>query len=172
MVAHNNIFLIGPMGSGKSTIGRQLAKSLKRTFRDSDREIEERTGASISLIFEIEGEQGFRDRERRMIEELTRQENIVLATGGGAVLRSENRSYLMQRGFVIYLHAPIGQLYARTRKDRKRPLLQTADPRGKIIRLVEERDPIYRQVADLIIDTEHRTVRQVVNQIIRDLEEK
>lgn len=160
-----NIFLVGPMGSGKTTIGRQLAKHLNRAFYDSDQEIEQRTGASVALIFDIEGEVGFRRREQTLIDELTRLKDIVLATGGGAVLNKTNRQHLKQRGFVVYLRAPVTRLFSRTHRDRNRPLLQTDDPRRKLEEIVRKRDPLYREVADLIIDTDHRTVRQVVEEI-------
>ena len=165
----SNIFLIGPMGAGKTTIGRQLAKVLHKDFKDSDRVIEERTGASIRLIFELEGESGFRRREKAIIDELTAEQELVLATGGGAILDTDNRSRLIQRGFVIYLHAPLAQLLERTRRDRNRPLLQTEDPKKRLEAIIAERDPIYRQVADLIVLTNHRTVRSVVQDIQRRL---
>src|SRR5690554_2820344 len=135
------------MGSGKSTIGRQLAKALRRKFYDSDREIEKRTGVSISWIFEMEGESGFREREERVIEALTGREDIVLATGGGAVLSEHNRQWLRERGHVVYLSAPVEQLYRRTARDRKRPLLQHTDRRKQIELLLQQRDPLYREVA-------------------------
>lgn len=160
--ATGNFFLVGPMGAGKSTVGRQLARALELSFLDSDKVIEERTGASISLIFEIEGEEGFRDREAQVIDELTRQENLVVATGGGAVLREDNRRHLRERGFVIYLRAPLSLLVERTSRDHNRPLLATADPQERLRALLQEREPLYREVADLIIDTGNRTVRQVV----------
>jgi len=169
MARTNNIFLVGLMGAGKTTIGRQLAKRLHLQFHDSDRELEQRTGATIPLIFEIEGETGFRVREERMIDELTRLDGVVLATGGGAVLSANNRTHIKQRGRVIYLRAPLEQLLERTRRDRNRPLLQNVDPQRKLEELIAVRDPLYRQVADLIIDTDHRTVRHVVNQICRHL---
>jgi shikimate kinase len=150
------------MGSGKSTVGRQLAKAVNKRFFDSDKVIEERTGASISLVFEIESESGFRDREAQAIDDLTRMENIVLATGGGAVLRRENRVRLQERGYVIYLRAPLELLVERTSRDHGRPLLANADPRERLRSLLEQRDPLYREVADLIIDTGNRTVRQAV----------
>ena len=153
------------MGSGKTTIGRQLASQLGREFRDSDREVEQRTGASVALIFEIEGEEGFRRREKNMIEELTAMRGIVLATGGGAVLDPKNRAHLRSRGFVVYLRAPIDQLYERIYRDPNRPLLQTGQPQQMLRRLIEERDPLYRETADLIIDTHHRTVREVLKEI-------
>jgi len=162
----DNIFLVGPMGAGKTTIGRQLAKALSMDFVDSDHEIELRTGANIPLIFDLEGEAGFRRREQAVIDELTRRSGIVLATGGGAVLDPENRAHLSQRGRVIYLHAVADQLVERTARDRNRPLLQTDDPRERLESLMEVRDPLYREVADLIIETGGRTVRQVVKEIL------
>jgi len=164
-----SIFLIGPMGAGKTTIGRTLATRLDKTFVDADRELEERTGVSISLIFEIEGEASFRLRESRLLEELTRQPDVVLATGGGAILSAANRQILRSRGLVIYLRAPLEQLIARTRRDRRRPLLMTADPAAKLAQLLGERDPLYRETADLIVDTDNLTVRRVVHVIQRDL---
>ena len=169
----NRIFLVGPMGSGKTTIGRQLANALKKEFRDSDHEIVKRTGASIPLIFDIEGEEGFRRRERTVIDDLTRQENLVLATGGGAVLAEENRKHLAERGTVVYLFATVNQLLKRTRRDRNRPLLQTEDPRGRLEALMQERDPLYRSVADTIVYTDDRSIRSVVKELLmrlRDLE--
>lgn len=162
----NNIFLIGPMGSGKTTIGKQLANSLKKEFFDSDHEIVRRTGASIPLIFDIEGEEGFRKREEAVIDDLSSKENIVLATGGGAVLREQNREHLHSRGTVFYLYASIDQLFKRTARDRNRPLLQTDDPRAKIEALMAERDPLYREVSHTVIYTDDRSVRSVVKEII------
>lgn len=160
-----NIFFVGPMGAGKTTIGRQVAKQLHRDFYDSDREIEQRTGATIPLIFELEQEEGFRKRECAIIDELTQLDNIVMATGGGAVLSPENRSHLSSRGFVIYLHAPIQQLLRRTSHDKNRPLLQTANPRKKLEQLMEIRDPLYREVADVIVETDHVPMPRVVSLI-------
>lgn len=167
-----NLFLVGPMGSGKSTIGRQLARRLKKSFFDSDHEIEDHTGASISLIFDIEGEVGFRKREAEMINELTQKQDIVLATGGGVILAPENRENLINRGTVIYLHAPLKKLFYRTSRDNKRPLLQTDDPREKLRQIVAERDPLYRAAADLIVETENRTVHQVVSYIIHQIKKQ
>ena len=164
-----NIFLVGPMGAGKTTVGRQLAKSLDKQFLDCDREIEERTGASISLIFELEEEEGFRRRERDMLDELTALSGIVLATGGGAVLDSENRARLRSRGFAIYLDAPLDLLAERTSRDRSRPLLDTPDPRATIVEILEQRDPLYRQVADLVVKTDHGTAKYVVREILKHL---
>jgi shikimate kinase len=157
------------MGAGKSTIGRHLAQLLGKRFLDADREIETRTGVSIALIFELEGEAGFRRRERAIIEELTAEEGLVLATGGGAVLDPGSRVVLRQRGTVVYLHSPLDVLYRRTRRDRNRPLLQTEDPRARLAQIVAERDPLYREVADLIVETDHRTVHSVVKEVARRL---
>jgi shikimate kinase len=157
------------MGAGKSTIGRQLSKRLSKEFHDSDHEIEARTGVDIPLIFELEGEAGFRKREQAIIEELTRIPDIILATGGGAILDPENRRHLSARGRVIYLHATVNQQLKRTRRDRNRPLLQTADPRAKLEELMAIRDPLYREIADVIIETDGKRVRDVVRQIIQQL---
>jgi shikimate kinase len=165
MSTPNNIFLVGPMGAGKSTVGRQLGKSLKKQFIDCDKEIENRTGASISLIFDVEGESGFRKREQQILDELTERNDLVLATGGGAVLDELNRSRLMSRGFVVYLNAPLDLLIERTSRDKTRPLLQTENPKQRISELLEQRDPLYRQVADTIVETNRRSARHVVKEI-------
>jgi shikimate kinase len=170
MMRLQNIFLIGPMGAGKSTVGRQLAENLSFEFRDSDQEIQRRTGVDIPTIFEFEGEEGFRARERQVIEELSQQDGIVLATGGGAVLRADNRQDLAARGVVIYLHCSPEQQYARTSRDRNRPLLATDDPLGRLRELMAERDPLYRQVADMVVSTEKRGTSSVVKEIRRRLE--
>jgi len=164
-----SLFLVGPMGAGKSTIGRQLSLRLGMSFLDSDHEIEARTGVDIPLIFELEGEAGFRKREQSVIDELTQLPGIVLATGGGAVLDSANRRNLDKRGRVIYLHATVNQQLKRTRRDRNRPLLQTGDPRAKLEELMAIRDPLYREIADIIIETDGKRVRDVVRQIIQAL---
>jgi len=162
--------LIGPMGAGKSTIGRLLAKELGLPFKDSDKEIEERTGASIPLIFDVEGEAGFRDREQAVITELCAQPGLVLATGGGAVLRPENREAMRSHGaIVIYLHASVEHQLARTARDRNRPLLQTENPARVLSDLLALRDPLYREVATLIIETDIRPPRMVVQEIMRFL---
>ncbi len=170
MAPRPNIFLVGPMGAGKTTIGRQLAEALGMDFVDSDQAIEARTGATIPWIFDVEGEAGFRKREKAMIDELTRRQNVVLATGGGAVLDPENRRHLQSRGTVIYLHADIDQLLERTRKDRNRPLLQTDDPRARLEALMAERDPLYREVADIILETGQRGVRHAVQALLKRLQ--
>ena len=169
MKGATNVFLVGPMGAGKSTIGRHLARVLGQRFVDADREIEARTGASISLIFDLEGEAGFRRRESAVIAELAAGEGRVVATGGGAVLDPGNRAALRQRGTVVYLHAPLEVLIRRTRRDRDRPLLQTADPQASLERIVRDRDPLYREVADLVIETDHRSVPSVVSEVARRL---
>lgn len=165
-----NIFLVGPMGSGKSTIGKQLARKLRLKFYDADREIEQRTGVSISWIFEMEGESGFREREEKMIEELTSLQNVVVATGGGAVLAEYNRRHLASRGTVIYLAATVEQLYRRTAKDKTRPLLQTADRKQKIKQLITQRDPLYREVANIVLPTGEHSIQRTVSSAIKHLE--
>jgi len=158
------------MGAGKSTVGRQLAEALSFEFRDSDQEIQRRTGVDIPTIFEYEGEEGFRDRERQVIDELSDQNGIVMATGGGAVMRPENRRDLSSRGVVIYLHCSPEQQHSRTSRDRNRPLLHTEDPLARLRELMEERDPLYRQVADMVVSTERRGTASVVKEIRRRLE--
>lgn len=166
----SNIILIGPMGAGKTTIGRQLAKRLNKEFVDSDQEIERRTGASISLIFDIEGEEGFRKREASILEELTQRTNIVLATGGGAVLSEANRRNLRRSGTVVYLHASVDTQVERTRNNKNRPLIEGKDPRGELAALMEVREPLYRGEADLTIDAEDRPAASVAKDIIRRLQ--
>ncbi len=166
---NNNIFLVGPMGAGKTTIGRLLAKQLGLTFYDSDREIENRTGASISLIFELEQESGFRKRECKIIDELTQLKDIVLATGGGAILNENNRKILTSRGHVVYLYAPIEQLLNRTSRDKNRPLLQTDDPGKKLQELMAIREPLYREVAHTTVETNNSPVKHVVNSLLKTL---
>jgi len=161
-----SVFLVGPMGAGKTTVGRQLATALGYAFVDSDHEIEARTGADIPWIFQVEGEDGFRRREAQAIEDLTTRKHIVLATGGGAVLRPENRAVLHDRGFVVYLSADIDQLLARTARDRNRPLLRTDDRRGVFERLLAEREHLYREVAHLEVNTNAGNVREAVAAIV------
>lgn len=162
---HGNIFLVGLMGSGKTSVGRMLARRMDKPFFDADAEVEKITGVKIPVIFEIEGEVGFRAREEKMIEQLTALNDIVLATGGGAVISAANRSLLKTRGRVIYLRAAPEDLWRRTRRDRNRPLLQTADPLGKLRMLHEQRDPLYREVADLIVDTGSQSVAHLTSRI-------
>ena len=165
----SNIFLVGLMGSGKTTVGRALAKRLGMRFVDSDHEIEARTGATIPLIFEIEGEASFRRREAEVIRDLSAQHGIVLATGGGAVIDPENRKYLKERGTVIFLRASVNNILHRTLHDRNRPLLQTADPRRKIEELAQQREPFYREVADIVIDTGRPNVQAMVQSILNQI---
>ena len=171
MANNQNIFLIGLMGAGKTTIGRQLASELSLEFFDSDHEIEKRTGVTITHIFDIEGETGFRNRETAMLDELTEKKGIVLATGGGAILKAENRQFLMSRGTTIYLYANIDTLLERTSKDRNRPLLQTENPQSKLEELLEIRDPLYRETADIIIDTGKDSIRLALKEILEKLQE-
>ena len=165
-----NVFLVGPMGVGKTTIGRVLADLLGLEFFDSDREIEASTGADIPWIFDVEGESGFRIREIRMLEYLTNQQGIVLASGGGAVLAEENRDRLKNRGVVVYLRASINHQIERTSRDKNRPLLQTPNPEQKIRELMEIRDPLYEEVADIIIETNRRNPRAISQDIDRQLQ--
>lgn len=168
MARGNNIFLVGPMGAGKTTIGRKLAELRGMDFVDSDHEIESRTGVDIPYIFEKEGEGGFRKREKQMIAELSARHGIVLATGGGAVLDSDNRQMLAARGYVVYLHASVEQQVTRTARAENRPLLQTGGDRREILqRLFESRDPLYREIADLVLPTDHRSAKALVNEIMR-----
>jgi shikimate kinase len=165
-----NIFLVGLMGAGKSTVGRMLAKRLGKVFFDSDHEIEKRCGVKIPVIFEMEGEAGFRKRESSVIDELTQLKNIVLATGGGSVLLPENQKFLQDRGSVIYLRANPNELWLRTRHDKGRPLLQTPNPQKTLEDLFEKRDPIYRSIADQIVETGKPSVSQLTNHLIMQLE--
>ncbi|MFT5096946.1 MULTISPECIES: shikimate kinase AroK [Psychrobacter] len=165
-----SVFLVGPMGAGKTTIGRLLAKQLGRPFVDSDWYIESQTGADIAWIFAKEGEAGFRERETRAIDELSQQQQIVLATGGGAVMSAENREFLKQRGIVVYLNAPVDVQMARTAKDKSRPLLQQPNPRKILQDLYSTRDPLYRQVAHIIMPTGHTYPRHMVSQLLQQLE--
>ncbi len=162
---NRNIYFIGLMGAGKTTVGKLLAKQLGRTFYDSDHEIEKRTGVKIPIIFELEGEEGFRKREKTAIQELSEMTNIVLATGGGAVLAKENRDVLKNTGVVIYLRANVNELWHRTRHDKQRPLLQNVDIRAKLEQLYAERDPLYTETATLIIDTGNQPVATIINRI-------
>ena len=163
----NNLYLIGPMGAGKSAVGRQLARMLHMAFVDSDDEIESRTGVDIPFIFEKEGEAGFRRREAKAIGELTTKQGLVLATGGGAILDDETRSKLGARGFVVYLQTSIEQQLERTRRGRERPLLsQGDDPRSVLEELMTIRDPLYREIADLVVRTDGRRVNAVAREIV------
>ena len=166
----SNIFLVGPMGTGKTTIGRLLAKELQLHFIDSDHEIQDRTGVDIPTIFDFEGEQGFRKRERDVIDSLTQRKGIVLATGGGVILNEENRSHLSSRGIVVYLRCTPKQQFNRTRHNKNRPLIQTDNPLEKLTLLFEQRDPLYRETCDVIISTEKRSAAIVAREIIRKLD--
>ncbi len=161
-----NVFLIGPMGAGKSAVGRHLARSLHLAFVDSDDEIESRTGVDIPYIFEKEGEAGFRVREKKVIDDLSRMDGIVLATGGGAIVDADSRARLGARGFVVYLKTGIEQQLTRTRRGRERPLLDNEDPRGTLELLMRVREPLYAEIADLTVDTDGRKVHAVATQIL------
>ena len=167
-----NIILVGLMGAGKSTIGRSLAKQLKMDFYDSDRLIEERTGVDISTIFEIEGEQGFRDREEDIISELCDMNEIVLATGGGCVLREANRKNMQKGGHVVYLRTNADLLYSRIRYDKSRPLMQTKSPRDTLKKLLDDREPYYLEVADTVIMTGKQKINVIVKKVTHILKEK
>jgi shikimate kinase len=169
MAEKRNIFLVGPMGAGKSTIGRHLADELHLEFFDSDQEIEKRTGADISWIFDLEGEDGFRKREENVINELTDMQGIVLATGGGSVVNKSVRNRLSARGIVVYLQTTIDKQVSRTQRDKRRPLLQNDDPEQVLRNLAEERNPMYEEVADYVVQTDDQSARSVANQIINKI---
>ena len=164
-----NIFLVGMMGAGKTTVGKLLAQYSGKTFIDSDEEIQQRTGVTITHIFDVEGEAGFRQREVNVIQELVKLDNVVLATGGGVVLNEQNRNALSCNGIVVYLRSTVHDLWQRTRHDRNRPLLQAADPRTKLKELYEQRDPLYMQVADLVMPTGKQSVHGLVQQLQQEL---
>ena len=166
MAEKRNIFLIGPMGAGKSTIGRQLAQMLGMEFMDSDSVIEERAGADIDWIFDVEGEAGFRKREERIINELTQGQGIVLSTGGGSILSKDNRNVLSARGIVIYLEITIDKQFERTQRDKKRPLLQNDDPRKTLEELAKIRNPLYEEIADITLQTDDQAAKLVATNII------
>jgi len=157
------------MGAGKTTIGKYLAQQLNLSFSDTDTEIEHRTGADIPWIFDVEGEEGFRDREQQVVEEMTLWDDVVLATGGGVVLREANRSALSSRGFVIYLHATVEEQTRRTRHDKRRPLLQTGNPESVLAGLMTVRDPLYREIADHVIDTDGSSPKSVAKRLVKEL---
>ncbi|WLQ14022.1 shikimate kinase AroK [Hahella aquimaris] len=167
--AKKNVVLVGPMGTGKTTIGKLLAKELQFEFVDSDREIEARCGADIPWIFDVEGEVGFRGREKSVIADLSQRDAVVIATGGGAVVDPDNQSALKENGFIVYLHTSVEQQYQRTRKDRKRPLLRSEDPLSVLKKLMSVREPIYRSIADLIISTDSKRPKGVVRDIVKTL---
>lgn len=166
-----SIFLVGMMGAGKTTIGRALARELGWQFIDLDHELEARCGVRVSLIFDIEGEQGFRKRESALLDECTRRSGIVLATGGGAVLASENRQRLSERGVVVYLRASADELFRRVERDRNRPLLQTDNPRERLQELLEQREPLYEDVASVVFDTGTVPITQTTRALLRQLQD-
>ncbi|WP_029655246.1 shikimate kinase AroK [Marinobacter daepoensis] len=166
------VVLVGPMGAGKTTIGRMLAKELGYRFLDSDRIIEERCGANIPWIFDVEGELGFRQRETAMLDELSNEVGVVLATGGGAVMRAENHGLLKKSSVVVYLKTSIEQQVERTRKDRNRPLLQNEDPEAVLRRLFAVRDPLYTELADIVMYTDRKSPRLVVRQLVNRINPK
>ncbi len=171
MAEKRNIFLVGPMGAGKSTIGRQLAQQLSMEFFDSDQEIERRTGADVGWVFDVEGEEGFREREEKIINELTEKQGIVLATGGGSVKSRETRNRLSSRGVVVYLETTIEKQLARTLRDKKRPLLQLNNPPREVLQaLAKERGPLYEEIADIVIRTDDQSAKVVASQIMHLLE--
>lgn len=171
MAEKRNIFLIGPMGAGKSTIGREIADRLHLEFFDSDQEIERRTGADIAWVFDLEGEEGFRKREETVIEDLSEKQGIVLATGGGSVISTNVRNHLSARGIVVYLETTIDKQVARTQRDRRRPLLQTSEePRTVLENLAVERNPLYEDIADIIVQTDDQSAKVVAHKIIERLD--
>lgn len=167
-----SVYLVGPMGAGKTTIGRQLSELLRLEFVDSDHEIEVRTGANIPWIFDVEGEEGFRTREEAVIDDLTQRQGIVLATGGGVVMREANRRHLHDRGVVVYLLTPVSIQLERTARDRNRPLLRTADPRRRLAELMELRDPLYRETAHVVMPTTGGSAREVALKIVHALADR
>lgn len=170
MAEKRNIFLIGPMGAGKSTIGRQLAQMLNMDFLDSDTVIEERAGADIDWIFDLEGEAGFRKREERIINELSQSQGLVLSTGGGTIISKESRNHLSARGIVVYLETSIDKQFERTQRDKKRPLLQTEDPYQVLVELAKVRNPLYEEIADITIQTSDQAAKAVATQIIEQMD--
>jgi shikimate kinase len=164
-----NIFLVGPMGVGKTTIGKMLASELSYTFIDSDREIEKRAGADVSWIFDVEGEAGFRKREHAVIAELAQGEQTVIATGGGAVLNAETRKIIQTQGFTVYLKAPLKILLERTSQDKSRPLLQVEDPEASFSKILEERESLYREIANIELSSYELSSKQVISEIINCL---
>lgn len=169
--ATTNIFLVGPMGAGKTSVGKYLAEQLDKTFYDSDQEIEKKTGVSLTWIYDIEGIVGFRERERRAIDELSLYSNIVLSTGGGCVETPEVREYLMQRGIVIYMEVSLKTQVNRLKRDKKRPLLQGENPKEVLVRLWEQREPFYETIADYTVITDDRSVRDVCDDILNWLQQ-
>jgi len=168
-MAKGNLFLVGMMGAGKTTLGRALAWRLGREFADTDKVLVERTGVPVRTIFEIEGEEGFRRRESAVLAELAAQEGLVIATGGGAVLSEANRELMRSHGTVIYLRARLESLWERTRQDTTRPLLQTADPRGTLAAILTEREPFYSEAAHVVVDTGAQSATSLANKVIAAL---
>lgn len=169
MKSSSNVFLVGPMGAGKSTIGRLLAADLRLDFKDTDKEIEDRSGVDIPWIFDMEGEAGFRDREAAMLDELTRLDKVLLATGGGVIINAENRRAMASRGRVVYLVTSIDEQVRRTARDKKRPLLNSEDPRKVLTDLMGVRHPLYEEIADYVIDTDGRSPKSVAQELVRML---
>src|SRR5689334_15461076 len=166
-----NIFLVGMMGAGKTTLGKALARRLHREFIDTDKVLVERTGVSVTTIFEIEGEEGFRRRESAVLAELAQRPGCVIATGGGAVLSQENRRLMRESGTVVYLRARLDSLWERTRQDTSRPLLRTPDPRATLAELLEKRDPLYREAAHITVDTGFQSAATLVSRVVTALAE-
>ncbi|MGB0834360.1 MAG: shikimate kinase AroK [Psychrobium sp.] len=169
MAEKRNIYIVGPMGAGKSTIGRQIAQQLHLEFVDSDAEIERRTGAEIAWVFDVEGEEGFRKREADVISDLTEQQGVVLATGGGSIITKEVRNKLSARGLVVYLETTIDKQLARTQRDKRRPLLRSENPRQVLEDLAQVRNPLYEEIADLTVQTDDQSAKLVAKEIIEKL---
>lgn len=170
MKSKSNIFFVGPMGAGKTTVGRAFSAQVNKDFFDTDQEIEKRSGARIPWIFDVEGESGFRDRESAVIEDLTQLEGVVLATGGGVVLRAENRHCLSSRGLVVYLKASIDDLLIRTSRDTRRPLLQTPDRRKVLTEIMAIRAPLYEEIADITVVTGRNSIKEVVAEVLDQID--
>jgi len=168
-MGHSNIFLVGMMGAGKTTVGRALAARLKREFVDTDRVLVERTGVAVATVFEIEGEEGFRRRETAVLREVCEQDERIVATGGGIVLAEENRRVMRESGTVVYLRARLESLWERTRHDSSRPLLATPDPRARLAELLEQREPLYREAAHVIVDSGPQSASTLVNRVLTAL---
>jgi shikimate kinase len=166
-----NLFLVGMPGAGKTTVGRALARRLDMNFLDTDKEIIARTGVPIATIFEIEGEAGFRERESTVLSDLVQRDDLVLATGGGSILKEQNRTLLREKGTVIYLRAKLEHLWQRTHRDTSRPLLQTDNPRATLQALLDVRDPLYRETAHLVVDTGAQSISHLTNDIVMRLEQ-